>query len=73
MLGEKPYLKGLVGTKPVVSNGALYDDFMNAWKLADPTIYYNAGHASVGDNMPVSITGGLPIWSPSLTLVFTSI
>ncbi|XP_074655670.1 glutamate receptor ionotropic, kainate 2-like [Tubulanus polymorphus] len=43
MLTTDRYLKGILGTRPVARNGQLYDNFLNAWQTADPTIYPGAG------------------------------
>ena len=43
LVQQRPYLKGIIGTNPVSTDGALYDSFQAVWKNADPMVYYGAG------------------------------
>ncbi|XP_064645705.1 glutamate receptor 2-like isoform X2 [Lineus longissimus] len=42
-LASKPYLKGVVGTRPVAASGANAADFKRRWEAADTAIYKGAG------------------------------
>ena len=46
LLPERQYLRGILGTRPVTSDGTLYDVFLKQWNEADPDVYYGAGNTS---------------------------
>ncbi len=46
LLEERPYLRGIVGLRPVAYSGALMDDFRRKWTSVDPDVYYLAGNQS---------------------------
>ena len=54
-LAAKPYLAGIVGTRPTTSNGALFNTFANRWEDASPDMYTGAGQ-KIAHAIPVRLT-----------------
>lgn len=52
-IGQRQYLKGLIGTRPVVDKGRLYNQFRDQWLDADPDVYHGAGNVS--ESVPVGL------------------
>ncbi len=58
LLPDHQYLRGILGTRPVTSDGELYDAFIEQWNEADPNVFYGAGNTSFSQYPEVRMAGG---------------